>query len=295
LSSSQEPITVRRFLLGIASEAEACRVEEAILTGELDGSFLVNSEDELIDEYCIGNLSAEERRAYIDNFLITAERKQRHAFGIALIDYARKQSFEETPPNRGLANSRRLILTPSWKQVAGFAAAASVLLAALASYEHAQLGRKELLAAESRSEVARLQATLAGGADRVSRQEDLSMASVRGEQTPTDRMPVINFSSSTRSISPVILRISTNVTFVRIEVSLASAPSAKYREVVLTQGGKQVLAQEFSAASVCSSGTCTSVVPASALPPGVYHFKFEEASSEGGFRELIDQVFRVGK
>jgi len=293
LNSSQETIPIHPFLLGIASEADACRVEEAILNGDLDTASLANSEDELIDDYCTGRLSAEERRAYIANFLVTADRQQRHEFGIALIDYARKQSSDDALSIRRLEEPRRLTFIPSWRRVASFAAAVSVLLAALTSYEYTMLRRAEQLAAESRNEVARLQAAVASGADIVSRPNERSGDSTGDKQVLAYGMPVVDFSSSTRSVSPIILRISTNITFVKIKVSLAGPPSVKYREVVLTQGGTQVLAQEFSAANVCTSGACTSVVPASALPPGVYHFKLDEASSEGGFRELIDQVFRV--
>ena len=293
MNSSQETNPVRRFLLGIASEADACHVEEAILNGDLDAAFLANSEDELIDDYCTGGLSAEERRAYIANFLVTADRQQRHVFSIALIDFARKQPSEGTLSIRHMQTTRPLNLIPSWRQVAGIAAAIAVLLVALAWYEYTSLRREEQLTAESRSEVARLQPNLARGTDRVIRPEERSQVSVPDEQNRANQMPIVDFSSSTRSVSPAILRISTNITFVRIDVSLARPPSVKYREVVVTQGGTQVWAQEFLAASVCSSGACTSVVPAAALPPGVYHFKFEEASSEGEFRELIDQVFRV--
>ena len=61
----------RRFFLGIANEEEQCRIEEEVLTGEVDDFFLQNTEDELIDDYLLGSMTQEERQGFSMSFLST--------------------------------------------------------------------------------------------------------------------------------------------------------------------------------------------------------------------------------
>jgi hypothetical protein len=284
---------VRRFLLGIASEEEACQVEDAILAGELDASFLRHSEDELIDEFCAGTLNTEERRGYIENFLISGERRQRHAFGAALVEYLQKQTVTESRADGQFLRVGGFVLIPSWKQTALIAAAACVLFASLATFEYWQVRRETHLVAGTKDKLAQLQTSLISGPDTISQLKVHSQASLPGEQASVEQMPIIDFSSSTRDVHPILLRVPVQAQFVRMQVSLPSWDSSKYRELVLAEDGRQLWAQEFIGSSVPASSRAESIVSASVLSPGVYHFKLVEASSEDKFQELIDQVFRV--
>jgi hypothetical protein len=288
-----EELTIRRFLLGVANEAEVCRVEEGILTGEFDSHLLQDAEDELIDDACLERLTPSERLGYATNFLITEDRKRRHAFGLVLIDYVKEQPVVDTQSVQQVAESRRQVSLLSWKRTACFAMAASVLLAVLGTFEYMALIRAKQLAVELQSQLAQLRASLAQGADGISLAKEHSQVSSSDELAQLAQMPVIDFSSSTRDIHPILLRIPAQAKFVEMEVTLVRPLSASYRELVLRQDGKQMWVQEFPSSFVSATGKCASAVPASALPPGVYHFKFEEGSSEGRFQELIDQVFRV--
>ena len=125
----------RRFFLGIANEEEQCRIEEEVLTGEVDDFFLQNTEDELIDDYLLGSMTQEERQGFSMSFLSTKERRQRLAFAAGLIEYARKQQAEELSTSWKLAQRSTIRAVLSWKRAALLAATASVLFGVLAGLE----------------------------------------------------------------------------------------------------------------------------------------------------------------
>ena len=226
LSTAPEK-TYRRFLLGIASEEEESRAEEAILTGRVDASFLHDLEDEIIDDYLLGNITSDERDGFTEKFLAMEERRKRVAFAAWLIEYARKNSAEEPSVEPTSARARDFLGLFSWKTAALFATAACVLFAILAGNEHFKLRRQIQLASPMRNE-------RAGALDRVSGKiEELSQADLlRSESSsPSDSasdhllvaqgakpnnksalvsipdltallMPTIEFAASTRSVYP---------------------------------------------------------------------------------------------
>src|SRR5689334_4708283 len=79
---------MRAFLLGTLDGDQKTQFEERILTepGVYDELLLV--EEELIDQYVAGDLSALERQQFENHFLITAERQKNLRFGKLLQKYA---------------------------------------------------------------------------------------------------------------------------------------------------------------------------------------------------------------
>lgn len=284
--------TVRRYLLGIASEAEEREVDDAVLAGELDATSLAESEDELIDEYCLGRLSDDERFGYIENFLITTERRERHCFGLALIKYLRIQSAEGLIRDEEPAGVGGLAFRPSWKQSALVAVAACVILAALVVFGFTEMRREQYVIAESRNELAQMQAKLGSGSGEASQQIGEPRTTSHDEMARVEQMPVIDIASSTRSIDPIPLAIPANAHYVGFEVSLHDR-SPEIHRALITQSGRQLWAQQFSGASSSQSGRCITVVPTSALSAGSYHFQFGTVSSGGVFKPSIDEVLQV--
>lgn len=66
-----------RYLLGIASDTERRAVEERFFASDADLNVLLQAENELIDDYVRGALSASDRQLFESNFLCTAARRQR--------------------------------------------------------------------------------------------------------------------------------------------------------------------------------------------------------------------------
>lgn len=274
----------RRFLLGIASEDEQCRVEEAVLTGELDAGFLDTAEDELIDDYLLGEITSEERRGFEEQFLITEQRRQRLGFASALIEYSQKLSVEDHPAEQKLAPIRSMSFKLSWKYAAVFSAAASIVLAVLTGLEWKNLQQQTQVAQEAKNELTRLQTAAAAKAP---------SGILSGSDATTSRMPVIEFESTTRAIYPIVFHVPTAAQFARIDWRISTPLAAKYRQVLLSGSGQQLWAQEFPANVLSPARQSTMVLPASILVPGTYHLRLEGGSSGGQFEELADSVFRV--
>lgn len=287
--------TVRRFLLGIATEEEEYRVEDAILAGTLDESFLRDAEDELIDDYLVGSLTDEESHGFTVHFLSAEERREKLSFASSLVEYARKQSTEKLYVGQKfspLSNIRDLL---PWKRTALLAIAASLLLVAVIGFDQMRLRRQTQIASDARSELTRLQAAITSGNSDSFRLDKPTATTLNNRTDGTDQMAVLEFTSSTRSIYPALLRIPAQTHFVRIDLKLPLPLAAKYREVVLAESGDKLWIQEFPASILPASKESSIVLPASILRPGVYHFQLENASSKGRFEEAADWVFRVTK
>jgi len=294
LSTAPEK-TYRRFLLGIASEEEECRVEESILAGEVDDFFLRNVEDELIDDYLLGSFTREEKHGFTAHFLAVDERRQKLAFAAALVEYARKQPMEKPSVDQKHAPGSGIVTSLFWRRAALVAMAVSILLAAWVGSEQIKLRRQVQVASETRNELARLRGALITGKSGSSQPDTLSSGSLRSPQAGADRMPTIEFEASTRSVYPVVFRIPAYTQFVRIDLKLSLPLADKYREVVLDSSGEQLWAQEFPVSILPASQRSTIVLPASILPPGLYHFHVERASAEGRFELSEDHVFQVAR
>ncbi len=283
--------TCRRFLLGIASEEDQSRVEDAVLADELDASFLLDAEDGLIDDYLLESLTHEEQNGFTTHFLSTEERRQRLALAAALIEYARKQPAEEISAGQKLASRGPVRVLLSWKQTALLAAAASIMLAALAGFQQMQLLRRGQIASLAPPPPATLDSESSGAA----LPSEGSAVSLANPQIKVEQMPVIEFAASTRSVYPALLRIPAHAQFVRIDVKLSLPLAMKYREVLIASNGDQLWAQEFPASILPATKESTIVLPTSILPPGIYHLRLERASAADHFEESADWVFRVPK
>jgi anti-sigma-K factor RskA len=87
---------VRRFLLGDVSQGVQRTVEERILIEESFLEELSSVEEELIDDYAGGGLSADDRRRFEQHFLCTGERRRRLRFALALARYTSEKGPAET-------------------------------------------------------------------------------------------------------------------------------------------------------------------------------------------------------
>lgn len=94
-----------------------------------------------------------------------------------------------------------------WEQTTLIAAAASVLLGALAGFQQMQLYRQGQIASLAQNELTRLRATLDSENSAAGQPGGRSTSSFANPQIRVDRMPVIEFARSTRSVYPPLLPI----------------------------------------------------------------------------------------
>src|SRR5712691_2711185 len=83
---------IRRYLLGQLDDGARQEIERDLLTNEELFEELLVIEDEIIDEYLGGKLSAEERASFERNFLATPERHEKLKFGRAFDRYLSSQT-----------------------------------------------------------------------------------------------------------------------------------------------------------------------------------------------------------
>jgi anti-sigma factor RsiW len=86
-SQTQTLQEIRQYLLGALSQEQAAEIEERLLSdGELYEELLI-AEDELVDQYLSGELSARERERVESHFLRAPERQEQLRFGHLLSRY----------------------------------------------------------------------------------------------------------------------------------------------------------------------------------------------------------------
>jgi hypothetical protein len=82
--NNHDQAQIREYLLGKLSEVEQEKIEERLMVeDELFDEFEV-SKDELVEEYCAGELDRAERQWFESHFLASAEGRQRRAFALAM-------------------------------------------------------------------------------------------------------------------------------------------------------------------------------------------------------------------
>jgi len=147
-SQAAQQETIRQYLLGQLSQEEQTQLEERLLA---DGAFyeeLLIEEDELVDRYLRGDLSAQETEGFETHFLHSPGRQQQLRFAGALKKYVASevatQSHEE-PAVMELTDDHVAVIGPppgQWRlfsllhiqsPVVGFALAAAVLVVVFGS------------------------------------------------------------------------------------------------------------------------------------------------------------------
>jgi len=126
---------LRRWLLGVLPQQESNALEERLITDTALYEELLIVEDELIDEYLAGGLTADEREAFDSYFMNSPERQEQFRIANALRFYI--DESKEDVSNRQLANATPVKLADhrrAWFRMPVAAvslAAAAVLVVAL--------------------------------------------------------------------------------------------------------------------------------------------------------------------
>lgn len=118
---------IRRYLLGQLTGEELQTVEDRLMTENDFFEELEVSKDEIIEEYCGGELTAKERDWLEQHLLASPDGKRRRRFALAL-----KQGKQEPPKRVGLVEKLLTRLSDLWKiqpwAVAAIASAVVVIV-----------------------------------------------------------------------------------------------------------------------------------------------------------------------
>lgn len=126
---TEKETRTRKFLLGKLNEEEQTEIEKAYFSDRKIFEELLIAENELIDAYAAGSLSAEDQKRFESRLLLNPKQRQRIGFAKTLVNYASKQpldNFDASPAKSSwISVFSRLV---SNKPMLSFAFAAAVLV-----------------------------------------------------------------------------------------------------------------------------------------------------------------------
>lgn len=95
--NNHDQAQIRQYLLGKLSEAEQEKIEERLMVeGELFDEFEA-SKDDLVEEYCAGDLGRAERDWFENHYLASTEGRQRQTFALTMDHYTRRHASDPPP------------------------------------------------------------------------------------------------------------------------------------------------------------------------------------------------------
>src|SRR5215217_2988002 len=128
LSSGNDEVTIRKYLLGALSDDDREEVELRYFSDEELFDKLQAAEDDLIDDFLSGNLSQADVDMFHQNFLVGRKREQQLRIGKAWRNYAAAHAGEKPPKPVKASNWWHLFLqyAPTIGAVAGLIVVAAV-------------------------------------------------------------------------------------------------------------------------------------------------------------------------
>ncbi len=120
-----------KFLLGKLTDAEQTEIEKRYFQDKKLFEEILIAENELIDAYAAGKLSAEDQKRFESRLLLNPKQRQRVGFAKTFLEYASKQSLAAENPNSSQVKSAWTAFISglfSNKPVFSFAFAAALLI-----------------------------------------------------------------------------------------------------------------------------------------------------------------------
>jgi len=271
--------TIRRFLLGDLNDEGREQVEKRIFTdGEYRQEVLI-VEDELLEDYALGELSERERELFRLHYLSTPRQMQKLRVSRALNKYAANHVVPLPDVKLGFV-SRLIDLTRSrnrFPQLVFVTLLGVVVLAGLWFAWQTWRARSEQ--AQLNQELARLNSPQSLAATPDSSVVAVTFARVQ-LRDPNSRVN--------------IARITSNVTVVRLQVPLPATQQESYQASLRTSGGSQVLTKSnLKPLRQDASTMLVLQLPARILTNNDYLLTVRGVHANGQVEDVGDYSFRV--
>jgi hypothetical protein len=305
----EDDSAIKRYLLGELTEEDQQTLEERLLTDNGYFERLQMLEDELVDDYARGSLTAGEREKFDSFFLCTPERYQKLRFASALERYvstaavANQSKPVDTGP-RAMSSWQLLKLSLFGRNpILGYSLAAALLLIVLGgawSIDRYWRDQLEEIEAQHRTTEEELQRRL-GEQRAVSGQLAEELERERS-QRPSQIQPV---SPATLSLvlTPGLPRDSSSITtatapagtsLIRLELPTEGDDYKSYRATLHNNSHAEILIQNMLKARTTAGNTVVVVnVPTETISPGGYYVKLYGITSAGDTENLRTYHFRV--
>lgn len=306
--------TIRVYLLGKLPQGEREKLEEQLMTQDDTFTQLLIHEDELIDEYVSGALSAQEREAFERHFLAAPERRQKLGFARALTEYVdapERTKDQVTQPSFYKAFLALFRVQNPFVQYS-FAAIALVLTVGI-SWSIVKVRRLQSEVGQIRDHQATSQISVNSLTQQLSeaqkRSQDLmeqlgqqqQSRSALEEQLALMQRPAIvsfpltpgqvrDFGSMKKLVVPPAAKL--------VELSLAvdGENYNNYRAALQGSSGEEVLIlNRLNFMKKDGIGVVVMPIPAGLLGPGDYIVQLSGTNSGNAFEDLGKYSFRVSK
>jgi len=298
---------IRRFFFGRLSLAEQTTFEERLFTDDILEARVRLAEFDLADDYALERLSAADREAFEEKFLLTAERKRQLNVSTALRDrFASTSTAPTTAPNGAKASiSEKLRRLFGLNQRAWRLAFGVTILVVL-------VGMVWLLVKEPRLKEG-IKATIfnrrapapAPSMPRMAEHSNNTSSMPEHHTTPSPMSPheptaspvilsveLFSDASRERDKIPLIDLPKGEHDIVRLQLALKLNHTGSYRGDLLTVDDQSIFSAQTLQASDTDAGQVDFDVPAALLKTGDYRVSLSRAD-DGSKRAVASYYFRV--
>lgn len=267
--NTQQHQSIREYQLGQAAPEDSAHIEERLMTDDDFYQELLIVEDELVDQYLAGQLTASEKGSFETHFLATPERREKLRFARNLKKYVSTKQAAQTSSanNSDLASESTAIgIRPiprkrfwPWSNpmVSYSLAAAVVLVVSLTAVVivrnlNSPKGSGKVLAVE------------------------LAPGLTRGEE----------------QTNQITVPADTSTVQLQLRVSNGDAYRT-YRAILQTTGGREISSQAGLTRDAASNDRIIYSVPANLLTPTDYSLKLSGINPQGEYEDVGRYYFRV--
>jgi len=298
---------IRRFLFGRLSAAEQTALEERLFTDNSLEARLRLAEFDLADDYALERLSAADREAFAEKFLLSAERKRQLRVSSALRDrFAATSTVDQTArPGAKASISERVRLLFGFNQRAwrlAFGAAIIVVLVGMVWLLVKEPRIKEGIKAGIFNRRAPVPAPsaprMAGHSNNTSSMPEhriTPLAMPPHEPTASPAILSVDlFSDASRDRDkiPLIELPKGEHDIVRLQLALKLKQPGSYRADLLTVDGQRIFSSQSLQSTNTDTGRVEFDVPAASLKTGDYRVSLRLAD-DGSKRTVASYYFRV--
>jgi hypothetical protein len=302
-----------RYLLGEASEQEEQELEERYFADDDYFEHLNAVEEELIDAYVSGELSAGDRKRFEQHFLASSKRRQRVAFAQALLSSAARRHEAKAPAVRGGERRPWWRVWPSLGQIPvmqELLAAGLVLLLIGGSWSVVQSRRLRDQLDQMRAEQTVLRSEGHGLRQQIEQQRTLQEqlnAAFERERDARSRLEQAGVPQSRVMASfilmpgtlrspedtrPLLIRPGTDV--VQLQLDLEAEGGIQYRVAVRTAEDQEVWSQDGLQSRQTPAGRAVVMsLPAVLLPPGDYIVMLRTVTVGGNVEDAGQYSFKT--
>lgn len=297
--NDKDGVSIRRYLLGYASDEEQEQLEEHLITDSEYREQVLVIENELIEDYLANALSDEERERFIQHFLSTPQQIQKLKIAEALNQYFAVEAAAHSPPlpresqQSAGAKPVRASFLRRRNPIATLALAAAVLLVIFGgAWLLIDRWRRPSPVVQEQDRDREFQRELA----RLNNSRGSGNGSPSTTETPKSE-------ALTLTLSPVTLRgggdlpavvLPTRADILQLLLVLPTGEYKNYRVVLQKSGDARRFTVDDLAAGTTGSGKAVVLkIPTNYLSRGDYMLELSGSNAEGRFEPAGGYIFHV--